>query len=64
MYLYLYVLKSEQDGNHYVSHTNDLKQTIALHSQGKVQSMKNRLPLKLIYFEACLNQQDATKQEK
>ena len=29
-----------------------------------VISTKDRRPLKLIYFEACLNQQDATHREK
>ena len=29
-----------------------------------MQSTKNRLPLELIYFEGCLNQQDATHREK
>jgi len=29
-----------------------------------VQSTKNRLPVELIYFEGCKNQQDATKRER
>jgi len=29
-----------------------------------VSSAKDRRPLKLIYFEGCLNQQDATHREK
>jgi predicted GIY-YIG superfamily endonuclease len=28
------------------------------------ESTKDRRPFKLIYFEGCLNQQDATKREK
>ena len=64
MYYYVYVLKSEKDGNHYVGYTNDLKKRLELHNSGKVVSTKNRFPLKLIYFEGCLNQQDATKREK
>ena len=35
-----------------------------MHNEGKVKSTKARTPLKLIYFEGCLNQQDATKREK
>ncbi len=61
---YVYVLKSEQDGNNYVGYTNDLRARMILHHGGKVRSTKNRLPIKLIYFEGCLNQQDATKREK
>jgi len=64
MFYYVYVLKSEKDGNNYVGYTSDLRERIILHNAGKVQSTKNRLPLKLIYFEGCLNQQDATKREK
>jgi putative endonuclease len=64
MYFYIYILKSDKDGNFYVGYTNDLKQRLALHSEGKVQSTKNRRPLKLVYFEGCINQQDATKREK
>ena len=63
MFYYVYVLKSEKDGNNYVGYTNDLRERMILHNAGKVPSTKNRLPLKLIYFEGCLNQQDATKRE-
>ena len=61
---YVYVLKSEKDGNNYVGFTSDLKKRLDDHKKGYVLSTKNRLPLKLIYYEACLNQQDATKREK
>ncbi len=64
MYYYVYVLKSDKDGNNYVGYTNNLKERLAFHNEGKVQSTKNRLPFKLIYFEGCVNQQDATKREK
>ena len=64
MFYYVYVLKSENDGNNYVGYTNDLRARMNLHNAGKVLSTKNRLPIKLIYFEGCLNQQDATKREK
>jgi putative endonuclease len=33
-------------------------------NKGEVTSTKNRMPLKLIYFEACLSQVDAPKREK
>lgn len=64
MFYYVYVLKSEKDGNNYVGYTNNLRERLAMHNAGKVSSTKNRLPIKLIYFEGCLNQQDATKREK
>ncbi|MCZ2444215.1 MAG: GIY-YIG nuclease family protein [Flavobacteriales bacterium] len=64
MYYYVYVLQSEKDGYNYVGYTSNLRDRLALHNAGKVSSTKNRLPLRLIYFEGCLNQQDATKREK
>jgi putative endonuclease len=64
MWYYIYVLISEKDGLMYTGYTNNLKRRIEDHNQGKVNSTKNRLPMKLVYSEACLHQQDATKREK
>lgn len=60
---YVYVLKSKKDGKKYVGYTKNLKLRFEQHSKGFVESTKNRKPLKLIYYEACLNQQDATHRE-
>jgi len=64
MYYYIYVLRSKKDNNNYVGYTENLKNRLEEHNSGKVQSTRNRTPLELIYFEGCLNQQDATRQEK
>lgn len=64
MYYYVYVLLSEKDNQFYTGYSSDLKKRIKEHEDGKVFSTKNRRPLKLIYFEGCLNQQDATRREK
>jgi putative endonuclease len=61
---YVYLLKSMKDGNNYVGYTNDLKSRLSTHKKGGVKSTRDRLPIELIYYEACLNQQDATKREK
>ena len=61
---YTYVLLSKVDNKFYVGYTKDLKQRFDLHNKGQVQSTKNRKPLKLVYYEACIDQQDATKREK
>ena len=61
---YTYVLQSEQDGKFYTGFTKDLKLRFEAHDKGLVDSTKDRRPLKLIYYEACLNQDDATKREK
>lgn len=64
MYYYVYVLLSEKDNQFYTGYTADLKNRLSLHNDGKVYSTKNRRPFKLIYFEGCFNQQDATRREK
>ena len=63
-FYYVYVLFSEKDGDLYTGYTNDLKDRINKHNNGEVQSTKCRIPLMLIYYEACLNQNDAIKREK
>ena len=61
---YTYVLQSDVDNNFYVGYTKDLKLRFEHHSKGLVESTKNRRPLRLIYYEACLSQADATHREK
>lgn len=61
---YTYVLKSEADGNFYAGYTKDLKLRFVQHSKALVESTKNRRPLELIYYEACLTQEDALKRER
>jgi len=61
---YVYVLQSLKDKQFYVGYTNDLKSRIKEHNTGRVISTRGRRPLKLVYYEACLNQQDATRREK
>ena len=63
-HFYIYVLQSEKDSNFYVGYTNKINRRITEHQNGKVPSTKHRLPLKLVYWEGCLNQNDATKREK
>ncbi len=61
---YVYVLLSEKDSKFYTGATSDLKSRIKQHNEGKVQSTKNRRPLQLLYYEACLSQEDAFRREK
>lgn len=61
---YVYILKSMKDNKLYTGYTNNLKVRLKLHNLGKVFSTKNRNPFELIYYEACINQQDATHHEK
>lgn len=64
MYYYVYVLYSIKDKMLYTGYTKDLNKRIKTHNEGKVVATKYRQPLILIYWEGCLNQQDATKREK
>ena len=61
---YTYVLQSKKDDKFYVGFTKDLKLRFDRHSEGKVESTRDRRPLHLIYYEACINQEDATNREK
>lgn len=63
-FFYVYVLLSQKDRKFYTGYTSDLKMRISEHQAGKVKSTADRRPLKLVYYEACLNQQDATHREK
>lgn len=63
-YYYVYVLLSEKDNQFYTGYTSNLEERLKAHEEGKVKSTKDRRPFQLIYFEGCLNQQDATHREK
>ena len=63
-FVYVYVLRSQRDGRFYVGFTTDLRQRFAAHNAGRVESTRKRMPLELIYYEACRNQRDATTREK
>ena len=62
--VYTYVLLSEKDNGFYIGLTKDLKRRFGEHNKGLVASTSHRLPLRLIYYEACLNEIDAIKREK
>jgi len=64
MFHYVYVLQSRKDNKFYTGYTKNLKLRFEQHRKGEIESTKDRRPLKLIYFEGCLNQQDATHREK
>ena len=61
---YVYVLLSKKDDKFYTGCTSDLKTRFEQHREGKVFSTKNRMPVELIYYEACTNRLDAFTREK
>ena len=62
--LYVYVLKSLKDDGLYIGCTKDLRTRMNEHASGSVESTRDRLPVKLVYYEACLNGKDAFRREK
>lgn len=61
---YVYILKSEKDGNLYIGCTHDLKKRFRQHEEGLVTSTKHRRPVKLIFYESLINKTDAFAREK
>jgi len=60
---YVYVLYSVKDGRRYIGFSADLKRRVEDHYRGRVKITKNRRPLKLIYYEAFINESSAKRQE-
>ena len=63
MFYYVYALKSEKDGSLYIGYTVNLEKRLKEHSQGKNVSTKSKLPWICIYYEACLDSNDAKRRE-
>ena len=61
---YVYVLQSQKDHDLYIGCTYDLKKRLVLHNAKKIASTKNRVPFKLIYYEALIDQHDAFEREQ
>ncbi|MDI6734008.1 MAG: GIY-YIG nuclease family protein [Patescibacteria group bacterium] len=60
---YVYILKSLKNGKLYTGYTNDLRKRFKEHNDGKSTYTKGRGPFKLIYYEACIDQDDARSRE-
>ena len=61
---YTYVLQSKKDMQFYTGYTQDLKNRLKEHNDGRVESTKSRRPLELIYCEGCINEDDAKQREQ
>ncbi len=60
---YVYVLQSDLDKNFYTGFTTNINKRIEEHNSGISKATKARIPLRLIYFEFCLNRKDAMRRE-
>lgn len=61
---YTYVIQSKKDAKLYTGFTKDLRKRFNEHNSNKVASTKDRGDFELIYYEACLNRDDAIAREK
>lgn len=61
---YTYVLQSLKNEKWYTGYTKDLRKRFNQHNGGKVFSTRGRGPFKLIYYEACIDEEDAKAREK
>lgn len=61
---YVYVLISLKDGLFYIGYSDNLKQRLQEHCQGKNISTRNRRPIELIFYEAFPNKFDTLKRER
>jgi putative endonuclease len=62
--LYNYILQSSKNNSLYIGYTNNLKRRFEEHNQGKNISTRRYMPWKLVYYEACLEIEDAKRREK
>jgi len=62
--VYTYVLQSKKDRKWYTGATRDLRKRFKQHNDNKIPATKGRGLFALIYYEACLNEQDAFEREK
>jgi len=60
---WVYVLRSEKDGNYYIGSTREIEKRIRSHRAGRVRSTKRRRPLRLIYTEKYESITEARKRE-
>ena len=63
-FYYVYILRSLRDNKKYTGCTSDLEKRFQAHQTGNVESTKHRIPLELIYYEACISKEDAFRREK
>lgn len=61
---YIYLLQSTKSGKIYTGLTSDLKRRIREHFKKEVHSTLRMGELKLVYYEAFLNESDAVEREK
>ena len=60
---YVYILQ-DRHGKIYIGYSADLKKRLQDHLKGRSCYLRNKRPVKLIYYEAYLSRKDARAREK
>lgn len=60
---FMYILKSVKDNKLYIGSTSNLVKRLKEHNSGIVKSTQNRIPLKVVYFEGYMNEEEARHRE-
>jgi putative endonuclease len=60
---YTYLLQSKKDNTTYIGSTDDLRNRLVEHNAGKTKSIKHKLPVELVYYEAYQTKQQARSRE-
>lgn len=63
-FYYVYILRNESMNFMYVGYSENLRERVLTHNEGKVKSTKHFTPLSLIHYEAYRNKKDAMRREK
>lgn len=61
---FVYILQSDIDQTLYTGCTHDIKNRLKLHNAGKVTATRCKIPYRLMYYEAYINEKDAWAREK
>ena len=64
MSYYVYILKSEKNGDIYVGSTEELEKRITLHNKGRVRSTKAYKPWFLLESRVCDSRSEAVQLER
>jgi putative endonuclease len=63
MPFHVYILQSLKDGSYYIGSTNNLKDRVERHNQGRSGYTKGKMPWKLVYYEEHTDRSNAVRRE-
>ncbi len=62
-FYYVYILHNVHKNFIYIGYSENVKERVAAHNEGKSQSTKHYIPLELIHYEAYNTMSDAKRRE-